>query len=168
MSYERSKIADLIDGQIDRDTLHQMQSTPKDADRFVQYISILQERVPWEDKIILPLGPKLYIVQEKGSKRWVIKSESGYVFCGWRENWKLNAVVYVRDTQDKLNEIYPEFMAPSEGWQTIREYYDPLSGDLLEVEAPPSWYPVIHDFEPDIEAFYTQWLGLPLPERAEA
>jgi len=168
MSYERSKIVDLIDGNIDRETLHQMLSTPKDTDRFEQYISILQERVPWEDKIILPLGPKLYIVQEKGTNRWVTKSESGYVFGDWRENWKLNAVVYVRDTQDKLDEIYPELMAPSEGWQTIREYYDPLSGDLLEVEAPTEWYPVIHDFEPDIEAFYTQWLGLPVPERAEA
>jgi len=168
MSYERSKIADLVDGQIDRETLHQMLSTPKDTDRFEQYISILQERVPWEDKIILPLGPKLYIVQEKGRNRWVTKSESGYVFGDWRENWKLNAVVYVRDTQDKLDEIYPELMAPSEGWQTIREYYDPLSGDLLEVEAPTAWYQVIHDFEPDIEAFYTQWLGLPVPERVEA
>jgi len=168
MSYERSKIADLIDGQIDRETLHQMLSTPKDTDRFDQYLSILQERVPWEDKIILPLGPKLYIVQEKGTNRWITKSESGYVFGDWRENWKLNAVVYVRDTQEKLNEIYPDLMAPSEGWQTIREYYDPISGDLLEVEAPTAWYPVIHDFEPDIEAFYTHWAKLPIPERAEA
>jgi len=26
---------------------------------------------------------------------------------------------------------------------------------------------VIHDFEPDIEAFYTDWVKLPLPERAD-
>jgi acetone carboxylase gamma subunit len=25
---------------------------------------------------------------------------------------------------------------------------------------------VIHDFEPDIETFYQQWLQIPLPERA--
>lgn len=166
MAYERSKIADLIDGVIDRDTLHQMQSTPKDPERFEQYLSILQERVPWDDRIILPLGPKLYIVQETDSKRWVIKAQSGHVFCDWRENWKLHAVVYVRDTQDKLDEIYPALMSPSEGWQVIREYYDPSSGDLLDVEAPTPWYPVIHDFEPDIETFYRDWLGLPVPERA--
>jgi acetone carboxylase gamma subunit len=165
MAYERSKIADLIDGSIDRDTLQQMLSTPKDPERFEYYLSILQERVPWPDRIILPLGPKLYIVQEQGSKRWVIKSEAGYVFCDWRENWKLHALIYVRDTQEALNEIYPELMAPSQGWQVIREYYCPLSGDLLDVEAPTEWYPVIHDFEPDVDAFYTQWLDLPLPER---
>lgn len=57
-------------------------------------------------------------------------------------------------------------MAPSEGLQVIQEYYDPRTGDLLEVEAPTAWYPLLHDFEPDIEAFYRDWLGLPLPERA--
>lgn len=166
MAYERSKIADLVDGSIDRDTLQQMLSTPKDPERFTQYIAILQERVPWPDRILLPLGPKLYICQEHGSNRWIIKSESGFVFGDWNQNWKLNAVVYVRDTQEKLDEIYPELMAPSAGWQVIREYYDPVSGDLLDVEAPTAWYPVIHDFEPDIEGFYRDWLDLPVPEHA--
>ena len=26
---------------------------------------------------------------------------------------------------------------------------------------------VIHDFEPDIEAFYKEWWNLPVPERAD-
>jgi len=26
---------------------------------------------------------------------------------------------------------------------------------------------VIHDFEPDIDAFYKEWVKLPLPERAD-
>ena len=168
MAYERNKIADLIDGTIDPDTLHKMLSTPKDEGRFETYLSILQERVPWDDRIILPLGPKLYIVQEKGTHRWVVKSEAGHVFCDYRENWKLHAMVYVRESQEELNEIYPELMAPSSGWQTIREYYCPLSGDLLDVEAPTAWYPVIHDFEPDIETFYQDWLGLEVPERADS
>ena len=166
MAYQRSKIADLVDGSIDRDTLQQMLSTPKDPERFEHYLSVLQERVPWDDRIILPLGPKLYIVQACDTRRWVIKSAAGHVFCDWRENWKLHAVVYVRDQQEALDEIYPRLMAPSQGWQTIREYYCPLSGDLLDVEAPTEWYPVIHDFQPDIEAFYREWLGLPVPECA--
>ena len=57
MSYTRAKIADLVDGKIDHDTLHQMLSTPKDKERFVTYVEILQERVNWDDKIVLPLGP---------------------------------------------------------------------------------------------------------------
>jgi N-methylhydantoinase A/oxoprolinase/acetone carboxylase beta subunit len=34
---------------------------------------------------------------------------------------------------------------------------------LLEVEAVPPGYPVIHDFVPDLEGFYEQWLGRELP-----
>ncbi len=29
----------------------------------------------------------------------------------------------------------------------------------LEVEAVPPGYPVIFDFEPDLETFYREWLG---------
>lgn len=166
MAYTTTKIKDLIDGTIDPDTLHQMLSTPKDPERFSMYLDILQSRVPWDDKIILPLGPKLFIVQRKKDKHWVIRSLAGHDFCSWKENWKLHARVRVRDTPEKMEEIYPRLMAPSTDWQVIREYFCPLSGDLLDVEAPTPWYPVIHDFEPDIDTFYKDWLNIPVPERA--
>ena len=57
-------------------------------------------------------------------------------------------------------------MAPDTQWQVYREYYCPTCGTMHDVEAPTPWYPVIHDFEPDIEAFYKEWVKLPLPERA--
>ncbi len=47
MAYTHAKIVDLIDGN---------------------YIDILQGRMAWHDKIVLPLAPKLYIVQLKDSK----------------------------------------------------------------------------------------------------
>ena len=40
-------------------------------------------------------------------------------------------------------------------WLELREYYDPLDGSLLEVEAVPPGYPIVHSFEPDLEGFYT-------------
>lgn len=166
MAYTESKIRDLVDGTIDQDTLHQMLSTPKDVDRFEKYVKILQERVPWKDKIILPLGPKLFVVQRASDKKWVIRSWAGHDFCGWNENWKLHARIRVRDTPEKMEQIYPKLMAPSTDWQVIREYFCPKSGDLLDVEAPTPWYPVIHDAEPDIDAFYKEWLGLEVPERS--
>ncbi|MDQ0503343.1 acetone carboxylase subunit gamma [Xanthobacter agilis] len=167
MAYTRTKIEDLVEGKIDPDTLHQMLSTPKDPERFATYVEILQERVPWDDKIILPLGPKLYIVQQKVTKTWVVRCECGHDFCGWQENWKLHARIHVRDTPAKLEEIYPRLMAPTPTWQVIREYVCGECGTLHDVEAPTPWYPVIRDFEPDIDAFYSEWLGLPVPERAE-
>jgi acetone carboxylase gamma subunit len=45
----------------------------------------------------------------------------------------------------------------------LREYYDPVDGTLLEVEALPPGYPVVHEFLPDLEGFYAGWLGRELP-----
>jgi acetone carboxylase gamma subunit len=47
----------------------------------------------------------------------------------------------------------------------LREFYCPGCFTLLEVEAVPPGYPVLFDFQPDIEGFY-EWLGLPLPSSA--
>ena len=166
MAFTKEKVRDLINGTIDDDTYQQMLTRPKDNERFFTYLEILQEQVPWDDKIVLPLGPKLFIVQQPADKRWVIKSWSGHVFCNWNENWKMHALIRVRDTQEKREELYPKLMAPSVEWQVIREYIDPVSGELLDVEAPVPWYPVIHDFEPDIDTFYKEWLGVDVPERS--
>jgi acetone carboxylase gamma subunit len=162
MAYDRKKIEELIDGTIDWETQHRMLSEPKDPERFQIYLEILQERVPWDDKILLPYQYHLYIVQKKTGER-VIKCDCGHEFCDYRDNWKLHALIYVRDTEEALSEIYPKLMAPDPKWQVLREYYCPSCGTLLEVEAPTPWYPVIHNWEPDIETFYREWLKMPLP-----
>jgi hypothetical protein len=50
-------------------------------------------------------------------------------------------------------------MAPDTKWQVYREYYCPVCATQHDVEAPTPWYPVVHDFEPDIDTFYKEWLG---------
>lgn len=163
MRYTKEQIAHLMDGTLDWDTIHRMLSNPKDEDRFEKYIEILQERVEWDDTILLPLGPHLYIVQKDNGDR-VTKCDCGYEFGHYKENWKLNAIIYVRDTNEQLDEIYPRLMHSDPKWNVLREYYCPNCGVQLEVESVPPFYPVILDFEPDLEAFYNDWLGKPLPE----
>jgi acetone carboxylase gamma subunit len=164
--YTQKQVADLVDGKLEWNTVHRMLSMPKDAQRFALFLKVLQERVPWEDTIVLPLGPHLFIVQDKTTKQWVNKCTCGHVFGDYRQNWKLDALIYVRDSEERLTEVYPKLMAPDPTWQVFREYCCPSCGILHDVEAPTPWYPVVHDFEPDIEAFYRDWVGLPLPERA--
>jgi acetone carboxylase gamma subunit len=161
--YDRRTIEELIDGTISFPKLKEMLSSFKDPGRFDTYVSILQERVPWDDKILLPYSLHLYVVLKKDGSR-VIKCDCGYEFGDYRENWKLNALVYVRDDEEKMAELYPRLLAPDPEWQVIREYYCPGCGTQLEVEAVTPWYPVIHDYEPDIDAFYEQWLGRPVPK----
>jgi acetone carboxylase, gamma subunit len=168
ISYTQDQINHMVDGKLDWDTTLRMLSMPKDADRFQKYVKALQAKVSFQDQIVLPLGPHLFIVSETNSKRWVTKCDCGHVFCDYQENWKMFANIYVRDTKDAMSEVYPDLMSPDTKWQVYREFTCPECGTMHDVEAPTPWYPVIHDFEPDIEAFYKDWLGLPLPERAAA
>ncbi|MDA5108001.1 acetone carboxylase subunit gamma [Brevibacillus thermoruber] len=161
--YDKRTIEELIDGTIDFFKLKEMLSHFKDPERFDTYLGILQERVPWEERILLPAGLHLYIVQKESGDR-IVKCDCGHEFCDYRDNWKLHALIYVRDTEEKLEELYPKLLAPDPQWQVIREYYCPSCGVQLEVENVTPWYPVIKDFEPDIDAFYEEWLGRPVPQ----
>jgi acetone carboxylase gamma subunit len=165
-AYTKQQVSNLVDGKLDWETVLRMLSMPKDQERFQLYLDVLQQRLSWPDRIVLPLGPHLYIVQSAQTKQWVTKCECGHEFGDYGENWKLGAAIYVRDTEEAMSEVYPRLMAPDVNWQVYREYYCPSCGIMHDVEAPTPWYPVIHDFEPDIEAFYKEWVNLPVPERA--
>ena len=65
-TYNKQTIADLIDSQLPWEQVHEMMSGYKDPRRFDTYIEILQERVPWDDKILLPLGLALIHRTETG------------------------------------------------------------------------------------------------------
>ncbi len=164
-TYTKKQVADLVEGRAPWSTVHRMLSMPKDAGRFALYLEVLQDKVSFDARIILPLGPHLHIVQTK-DKAWVTMCDCGHDFGDYKQNWKLNALVYVRDTEDAMAEVYPRLMAPDPAWQVYREFYCPTCGVMHDVEAPTPWYPVMHDFEPDIETFYRDWVNLPVPERA--
>jgi acetone carboxylase gamma subunit len=68
----------------------------------------------------------------------------------------------VRDSEEALREIYPNSDLPDPEWMEIREFICPECGTLHEVEAAAPGYPIVHDFEPDLEGFYRDWLGQPL------
>jgi acetone carboxylase, gamma subunit len=159
---DKATIAEMVDGNLPWTRLKDMMSGFKDADRFDKYVEVLQERVPWDDPIVLPIGPHLYIVR-KADGSLVTKSTSGYEFGDYRENWKLRARIFVRDTDEAYREVYAEHSHADPEWMELREYYDPLDGSLLDVEAVPPGYPILHNFQPDLEAFYNEWLGRPIP-----
>jgi acetone carboxylase, gamma subunit len=155
-------LRDLVDERLPRSQVRAIQSSYKDPDRFDQYVALLQARVEWDERIVLPFGEHLYIVS-KGDGSYFVKCDCGNEFCDYRENWKLEALINVRDDAEALQEIYPEKMAGDPEWNHLREYFCPGCKTLLEVEAVPPGYPVIHDFLPDLEGFYGEWLGREAP-----
>jgi acetone carboxylase gamma subunit len=162
MKLDKDTLRDLVDEKLPRGQVRAIQSGFKDADRFDKYVAILQERAPWKDTIVLPFGEHLSIVA-KGKDSYVVKCDCGHEFCDYRENWKLEALIKVRETVEELREIYPDKMHGDPAWNVLREYFCPGCKTLLEVEAVPPGYPPVHDFVPDLEGFYSEWLGRPLP-----
>lgn len=165
MSYTKQDLKDLYEGRLPWEKIREIMSRPKDDDRFEKYIEILQEKVPWPERILLPIGEHLYIVQ-KGKER-IVKCDCGHEFGDYRNNWKLSALILVRDTREKLEEIYPGIKCPDPALCEVREFICPGCGALLKVESVPVGYPIIFDFLPDLDAFYRDWLGKPLPDQME-
>jgi len=161
-TYTKQEIEDLIDGKLPFAMFHKMLSSFKDPTRFDQYVEILSERVPWDDQILLPYGLHLNIVKNGEGKR-VVKCDCGHEFGSYKNNWKLEASIRVRDSDASLQELYPPMMHCEPELMELREYLCPSCWTLLEVEALPPGYPIVFDFLPDLDTFYRQWLGRELP-----
>ena len=151
-TYTKETISDLKDGKLSWHVLKGIMSSEKDEDRFEKYLDILQDRIGWEEKILVPIAEHLFVVS-KGNDR-IVKCECGHEFGDYRVNWKLKALIYVRDTEEKLDEIFEGLHKPDKRWNVIREYYCPGCAAQLEVEAVPPGYPILFDFLPDIDGFY--------------
>jgi acetone carboxylase gamma subunit len=161
-AYSKDVIRDLVSGQLPWHQTKRIMSAYKDEDRFLKVIEVLQERVSWSDRILLPLSNHIFIVQTAEGR--VTRCECGHDFGDYRRNWKLEALIRVRDTRKSMREIYPNSDIPDPEWMEIREFICPSCATLHEVEACAPGYPIVHDFQPDLEGFYVDWLKRPLPE----
>jgi acetone carboxylase gamma subunit len=151
-AWSKDTLERMVEGRMSEQESFLLQTEPKDLDRFERVIAVLQEQVSWPEKILVPLGEHLYVVEKENGER-VAKCDCGHEFGDYRENWKLNALVYARDTREKLNEIYVGERACDPDWMILREYYCPGCATMLEVENVTPGYPVVFNFLPDLEAF---------------
>lgn len=147
-TYRKEVIADLVEAKLPWEETKKIMSSSKDEDRLEKFNQIQQEKVSWKDRIILPLGIHLFVVEGKKGK--VVKCTCGQEFGDYRKNWKEDAIVYVRDTEEKLDEVFKGPTKCDSDWMVLREFYCPGCGVQLDVEAVPPGYPIIFNFEPDL------------------
>ena len=168
--FEVSKelIKQLVDGTIDDDNAERLLKLPrKDKNRFFNYLEVLQEKVSWDDKILLRLGDKLYVVAKSGKKRET-QCECGYSFGDYRTNWKLGCKIRTRKTLKEMAKVYtPAPAVPEPGWQEIREFFCPKCGTQLAVEVVAPGYPIVFEMLPDIDTFYRDYLDSPLNDESK-
>jgi acetone carboxylase, alpha subunit len=155
---ERETLAALLDEKLSRREIHTIQSGYKDPDRFDKWLEILQERVPYDDPIVLPLGEGMNVVRIGGGEM-VIRCDCGHDLCPPNRNWKMEAAIFVRDDAETMLEVFPTMAGGDPEWIEVREFYCPSCARLLEVDAAVPGYPITHDFLPDIDGFYRGWLG---------
>ncbi|MGZ5411466.1 MAG: hydantoinase B/oxoprolinase family protein [Solirubrobacterales bacterium] len=167
---ERETLDAMLDEKLSRREVKDIQSGYKDPDRFDKWLAILQDRVPYDEPIVLPLGEGLNVVRAGGEAggdpeepKLVIRCDCGHDFCGHDRNWKMEAAVFVRDDAETMSEVFPGFAGGDPDWVELREFYCPSCARMLECDAAVPGYPVVHDFLPDIQGFYRGWLGRELP-----
>ncbi|MCZ6893712.1 MAG: acetone carboxylase subunit gamma [Gammaproteobacteria bacterium] len=161
-------IRQLVDGTIDDDNAERLLKLPrKDKDRFFNYIEVLQERVPWQDKILLRLGDKLYVVLNANGDR-VVQCECGNDFGDYRENWKLRCRIRTRKTLAEMSQVFaPAPAVPEPGWQEVREFFCPSCATQHAVEVVAPGYPIVFEMLPDLDKFYRDYMGRPLADEAD-
>ncbi len=163
----KEMLADLMDGRLEDDDVQRLQRLQrKDSDRFWTYLEVLQERVPWDDRILLRLADHLYIVRKAEGGR-IVKCDCGHEFGDYRVNWKLGCRVRVRRTAEELEQVYsPAYVIPEPDWMSVREYFCPGCLTQLAVEVVPPGYPPIFDMLPDLDTLYRDYLGRPLDDES--
>jgi acetone carboxylase gamma subunit len=159
--YDIAELERLADGDLPWHRVQEIMKDAKDSDRFEKWLQILQKRVSFNEPVLLPLTPSLFIVQKGGQR--VVKCKCGHDFGDYRVNWKLSASIYVRESEEAFEEVYHGREQPDPAWVQIREYYCPGCSSQLEVEAVPRGAPPDFEFLPDLDTFYREWLGRPLP-----
>ncbi|MBY8980444.1 MAG: acetone carboxylase subunit gamma [Candidatus Lokiarchaeota archaeon] len=163
MDVDKKTLERMMEGDLKWEELKLIISGSKDQNRFDKIMDILQEKLNWKEKILLPLHEHLYIVAKEGER--IVKCDCGYEFGDYQKNWKLKCRIRVRDTFESIEKLYPKMMGSDPEWEELREFFCPKCFTLLDVEAVPPGYPVIFNFLPDIDTFYEKWLGRDPPDK---
>ncbi len=164
---DKDRVRRLIDGELTWEELrNEILPDPKDTNRFEKVLAVLQERVDWDDPILVPLNDHLYVVGTADGR--VVRGACGEDLCTAGENWKRACDVRVREDEAEFDDLYPEYMSVAPDWSfQLREWFCPGCYALVDVDAVPVGYPVVTPFEPDIDTFYEEWQGRPAPDVAD-
>lgn len=148
--YPKPVIRDLLDGRLDSDTLQSIQRGEKDPARMQLVIELEQERVAFDEQILVCLQEHLFVVDPGLDGEPVVKCDCGYEFGPYNANWKTGALVRQRDdTRDGSVYVGPRGADPD--WMILREFYCPGCAAQLDVEMVPPGYPFINNFVPLVE-----------------
>ncbi|MHA1534145.1 MAG: acetone carboxylase subunit gamma [Promethearchaeota archaeon] len=103
MDVDKKTLERMMEGDLKWEELKPIISGSKDQNRFDKVMEILQEKLNWKEKILLPLHEHLYIVAKEGER--IVKCDCGYEFGDYQINWKLKCRIRVRDTFESIEKL---------------------------------------------------------------
>lgn len=145
--HPRELIRDLLDGSISSEDLQAIQRAPKDAGRREMVVSIEQERVAFEEPILVCLQEELFVVEAADGP--AVRCRCGHDFGPLERDWKESAAIVERRGESAF---FRGPRAADADWMVLREFYCPGCATRLDVEAVPDGYPFIVNFEPELPA----------------
>jgi acetone carboxylase gamma subunit len=139
-------VRDLLDGRLEPDEVQRVQRDEKDPGRREQVIRLEQERVAFEEPILVCLQEHLFVVDRGGPEPEVI-CDCGHVFGPYSRNWKEAALVRQRD-DPRDGSVYVGPRGADPDWMVLREFYCPGCAAQLDVEMVAPGYPFVQNFRP--------------------
>ena len=148
--FHKADIEKLIDGVLPWPATQDMLKSPKDENRFDKYVEILQGRVGWDERILLPLTPALFIVAKVGQR--IVKCRCGHEFTDYRINWKLESLIHVRDDEASIAEARSHAESEQVDGQITFEVRDATMLVSAERYDLACIYEALHDMAHPVEA----------------
>ena len=103
---DERQVAQLIEGELGWEELrNDVLPDPKDGQRFEVTRRLLEERVEWDNPILVPINDHLYAVGSDQGR--IVTCDCGHEFCSLSDNWKHHARVRVREDESEHRESYP-------------------------------------------------------------
>ena len=162
VTLDRETLAAMLDEKLSRREVKDIQSGYKDPDRFEKWVAVLQERVPYDEPIVLPMGEGLNVRQRGRRARRPLRLRPRLLPADAQLE-DGGGDVRSRRPRRSCSRSTPRWpTATPSGWSCASSTAPPARRQL-ETEAVPPGYPVVHEFLPDIEGFYRGWLGREVP-----
>jgi acetone carboxylase gamma subunit len=156
----------LVLGESDHEEVRALvRAKDMDPRRLQRYNAILQERVPWDDPILLRISEHLFIVRSAEGR--VVRCDCGHEFGDYRVNWKLGCNIFVRDSRESMREVFNADVGPNPDFFEVREFTCPSCASQLGVEIVPPGYPILFELLPDLDTLYGDWAGEPLEDASD-
>ena len=164
-SYSKEVIRDLAAGTLPWPQTKRIMSAYKDDDRFFKYHRrAARTASAGRSRILLPVGDHLFIVPER-QRAASPNANAAMTSATIGRTGSSRPHIIVRNTEEgAARDLSQQRHSRSGVDGNPRVHLPRLRHACTKSKPARRAIPIVHDFEPDLEGFYRDWLKQPLPK----